>query len=124
MYADKDILFPYEAIGTLRDMRGPAWAELVDEIMGLPQTHERTLAFMLTMMRLNDCIHCETDSFRAMRGCDNCSIQTLKRYKGKDNDLIDLFNVALADVRQFAAREVGSSIADLIILTPVSSPDT
>ncbi|QPC81965.1 hypothetical protein G4Y79_20090 [Phototrophicus methaneseepsis] len=116
MYASNDILFPYEAISALRNIRGPIWASLVDDVVERSQTHERVLAFMLMMIRLNDCLHCETDSYRAMRGCDNCSIQTLKRYKGKDEELLALFNTALDDVRLFAAQEAGSSIADLILV--------
>ncbi len=57
---------------------------------------------MLMMVRLNGCVGCETDSFRAMRGCTACAQQTLRRYKGSDAELIDLYQQALADVRKFA----------------------
>jgi hypothetical protein len=68
----------------------------------LPETHEETLAFMLMMTRLNGCVSCETDSYRAMRGCAACTIQTLRRFKGSDEDLIEKFADALADIRSFA----------------------
>lgn len=102
MYADNDILFPYQAIPHLKALRGPVWQRLVHEILQLPETHERTLAFMLMMIRLNGCLSCETDSYRAMRGCAACAQQSLRRYKGSDDDLIKLFDKALQEIRQFA----------------------
>ena len=60
------------------------------------------MAFMLMMVRLNGCVACETDSFRAMRGCPACAHQTLRRYKGEDEELLGLFEQALGDVRKFA----------------------
>ena len=57
---------------------------------------------MLMMVRLNGCVGCETDSYRAMRGCAACAQQTLRRYKGDDEELLAAFEQALADVRKFA----------------------
>ena len=82
MYTDNALLFPHHAIRSLRRMRGKTWQKLVDRVMKLPETHEETLAFMLMMIRLNGCLGCETDSYRAMRGCSACAQQTLRRYKG------------------------------------------
>lgn len=102
MYTDNALLFPHEVIPSLRNLRGQTWAKLVDRIIKLPETHEETLAFMLLMIRLNGCLACETDSYRAMRGCAACAHQTLRRYKGEDDELIDMFNHALEDIRTFA----------------------
>jgi len=104
MYANNHILFPYEAIASLRQLRGPVWQSLVNEILSLPETHERTLAFMLMLIRMNGCLSCETDSYRAMRGCDLCAQQTLRRFKGEDSELVELFEDALQDVRRFARK--------------------
>jgi hypothetical protein len=94
-------MFPYGAIPALRRLRGPKWQALVERVMLLPEAHEETLALMLTMIRLNGCVSCETDSYRAMRGCCACAIQTLRRYKGDDDELIDVYYGALRDVAQF-----------------------
>lgn len=102
MYATNDILFPYSAIASLQDQRGEAWQSLVERVLSLPPTHEETLAFMLMMIRLNGCLECETDSFRAMKGCGNCALQTLRRSKLADNELITRYEKALVDIRQFA----------------------
>lgn len=102
MYADNDLLFPRHVISTLRHLRGPEWQALVERITGKSECHEETLAFMLMMIRLNGCMGCETDSFRAMRGCTACAHQTLRRFKGEDAELLAMFDKALADVRDFA----------------------
>lgn len=102
MYTNNDILFPHGAIPALKNLRGEKWAELVDHIMTLPENHEETLGFMLLMIRLNGCMNCETDSYRAMRGCVACAIQTLRRFKDDDEQLFGMYEQALRDVRAFA----------------------
>jgi hypothetical protein len=102
MYADNDILFPYSAIVTLKNVRGADWRVLVERVLSLPENHEETIAFMLLMVRLNGCLSCETDSYRAMRGCAPCSQQTLRRFKGEDAELLQMYQGALRDVQKFA----------------------
>lgn len=104
MYTDNELFFPESVIPQLADLRGPQWCQLVQRVAPLPETHEEKLAFMLMMTRLNGCLTCETDSYRAMRGCAACAIQTLRRYKGPDGELLAAFAAALADVRAFAAQ--------------------
>ncbi len=102
MYADNELLFPHHVIPALKKLRGARWEALVDRVLALPEFHEEALAFMLMMVRLNGCVPCETDSYRAMRGCSACAIQTLRRYKGDDETLLAAYDQALGDVRQFA----------------------
>ena len=104
MYTDNELYFPHHIIPTLENLRGEKWQKLVDRIVHLPECHEETLAFMLMMVRLNGCIGCETDSYRAMRGCSACTIQTLRRFKGSDDELLKLFEEALEDVQAFARK--------------------
>ena len=94
MYASNDILFPYRVIATLKDLREEPWQKLVAEIIPLPENDVRVLAFMLMMVRINGCMSCETDSYRAMRGCTACTHQTLRRFKGSDEDLINMYERA------------------------------
>jgi hypothetical protein len=109
MYADNAVLFPHRVIPSLQKLRGPKWRELVTHVMTLPECHEETLAFMLMMIRINGCMGCETDSFRAMRGCTACTLQTLRRYKGTDDDLLRSYEEALRDIRQFANSQFVAS---------------
>lgn len=108
MYATNELMFPNYAIPSLEDMRGSEWQTLVTRVRSLPETHEESLAFMLMMIRLNGCMACETDSYRAMRGCVACSAQTLRRHKSGDRDLMRAYQQALEDVRRYLARQNGA----------------
>lgn len=121
MYTDNALLFPRHVIPSLRSLRGQKWETLVERISALSECHEETLAFMMMMINLNGCMSCETDSYRAMRGCGACAQQTLRRYKGSDEELIQLFEEALEDVRNFAQR--GTPVSRMIQnnLIPVDS---
>jgi hypothetical protein len=103
MYAENELLFPSSVIPKLGTSRGEAWRKLVDHVSGLPEDHPESLAFSLMMMRLDICLECETDSYRAMRGCAACAIQTLRRYKGPDSELLQKYKAALKDVEAHLA---------------------
>ena len=105
MYTSNEILFPNYVIPLLRDMRGPDWRGLVDRVLELPTDHPETLAFVLMMIRMNICMECETDSYRAMRGCAMCATQTLRRYHGSDRDLLKSYDKALTDVQAFLVTQ-------------------
>ena len=100
MYADNEILFPHYVIPALRGERGGKWAQLIDRVARLDETSLEVIALMSLMIELNGCMSCETDSFRAMRGCGACAKQTLRRYKGSDDDLIARYEAALAEWRE------------------------
>ena len=102
MYTNNELMFPHYVIPSLKKLRGPEWQALVEQVASLSEYHDEALAFMLMMVRLNGCVGCETDSFRAMRGCPACAQQTLRRFKGSDAELINFYQQALADVRKFA----------------------
>lgn len=120
MYTDNALMFPRQVIPLLRSLRGQQWQNLVDRVSALPECHEESLAFMLMMIQLNGCLSCETDSFRAMRGCCACAQQTLRRFKGSDDDLLKMFDASLDDVRAFARK--GKPVSQLIKSTPVPAP--
>lgn len=105
MYSNNELMFPNYVIPLLRDMRGPEWRQVVDRVLELPPDHPEVLAFVLAMIRLNGCMECETDSYRAMRGCALCAAQTLHRLKAPDSELIEAFYAALADVEAHIERE-------------------
>ena len=98
MYTANELLFPTYVIPVMRNARGPEWQQLIDRIEPLPEDHPEKLAFSLMMIRLNGCMECETDSYRAMRGCIPCTAQTLRRYKGPDYELFEMYDHALEDI--------------------------
>jgi len=117
MYTNNELLFPHHVIPSLRRLRGPRWRSLVEHVIKLPENHEETLAFMLMMIRLNGCMACETDSYRAMRGCSACAVQTLRRYKGDDEELVDMYQQALSDVRHFAEHNPAAGVTRTSIVS-------
>jgi hypothetical protein len=92
------MLFPPRVIPFLADLRGPEWQQLVRYVMSQPQDHPETLGFMLMMIRLDGCMTCHADSYRAMRGCTLCAQQSVARFKGSDHDLIVLWQQACRDI--------------------------
>jgi len=91
-------------ISSLREIRGGQWQWLVDRVTA-PDTEETAqVAFSLMMVRLAGCAGCNVDSFRAMRGCSHCAQLTIKRYKGSDEDLLQLFSVAHDDVNEYLSK--------------------
>jgi hypothetical protein len=102
MYTESDLFFPNSSIQNLRNLRGEAWQQLIDRLTPLPDEHEETIAFILMIAQLNKCFVCQTDSFRALRGCLTCLQQTLKRFSGTDEMLIEMYDCALESVRNFA----------------------
>lgn len=100
MYTQNELMFPSHAIPKLRSARGEQWDALVERLSMLPEMHEDVLAFMLMMIRLNGCLPCETDSYRAMRGCVMCTLQTLRRFKEPDEALLRLYEEARRDMRR------------------------
>lgn len=100
MYADNEILFPHYAIPALRNIRGPQWRQLIDKISTKSETSIEVIALMSVMIELNGCLACETDSYRAMRGCTPCAQQTLRRFKGNDEELVIAYESAVAKLRE------------------------
>lgn len=101
---DTEFLFPMRAIGALAEMRGKEWGKIVKKVDTLPQTDEAKIAFSLLMIKLAGCVGCTADSFRAMRGCTQCARLVIKRYKGTDEDLIELYRTTIKDVKTFIEK--------------------
>ncbi len=96
-----DLLFPSRAIEPLRKLRGEQWENLINYLVELDQKDPERVAFVLFMVRMGGCTTCQSDSYRAMRGCILCSTNTIKRYKGTDQILIELYNEALKDLSKY-----------------------
>ena len=96
-----DMLFPSRAIEPLLTLRGKRWEELISKLIELEPTNIERIAFVLLMVRIGGCTSCQSDSFRAMKGCLACSSTTIKRYKGSDDNLVELFDEAKKDVIKY-----------------------
>ena len=106
MYPKAELLFPPRLARSLRDLRGPEWASLVDRVSQLPETDPDSLAFTLLMIRLDDCVKCHEGSFKYMRGCLLCATQTVMQFKGTDADLLARYQKARRDIDAYLAGEL------------------
>jgi hypothetical protein len=102
VYRNYDLLFTPYLIPHLRNLRGKAWAELIDSLSILPETHPDALAFAMMMIKLSGCLPCQMDSYRAQRGCALCARNTILSFKGSDEQLITRYENA----RKLMAEQV------------------
>lgn len=98
---DTELLFPLRVVPSLKGLRTNLWERLVEEVEKSSKSSLESFAFELMMVKLNSCGVCDADSFRAMRGCSQCSRQTIRRFKGTDADLSKLYSQAKQDVSKF-----------------------
>lgn len=105
-HGDTEILFPMRVAPALKDLRGKAWARLVERAENAPEASLETLAFSLLLIRLSGCLTCHTDSYRAMRGCTACACLSIRRFRGDDRELIAQFERARDDVMGFLMADV------------------
>ena len=95
---DTELLFPSRVIEHLADLRGEEWELLVKRVQDLPEDDVDHLAFVLMMTKLDGCNTCNSDSFRAMRGCTQCAILSIRRYRGSDKELLKQFEKARKEI--------------------------
>jgi hypothetical protein len=101
-YADRaELVFPAGLIPFLLEERGPLWQDLINAAKELSPTSREQAALVLMIARLANCPACNTNTFRATRGCVFCSRQALKRFHGTDEDLIQLYRSSELEVNKF-----------------------
>ncbi len=98
---DTELLFPTRVIPALRNLRGEEWKQLIDRLITLNADNLDLVAFTAMIAKLASCNACNADSFRAMRGCTQCARLIIRRYKGSDHDLIELFNNSRQEVKEY-----------------------
>jgi hypothetical protein len=96
--SDTEMLFPARVIPGLRSLRGKPWRDLIDRVTDEEEGSLDNLAFCLMMIRLDGCLTCHSDSYRALRGCTLCAQQAITRFKGTDSELVKQFKQARSDV--------------------------
>lgn len=110
--SDTELLFPMRAISSLRDQRGEDWRELVDRVVNLPEWDSSKIAFSSMVMKLAGCLGCSADSFRALKGCTHCSKMVIKRYKGSDKDLMNLFSESKDEIDRILEKRDKNELVD------------
>lgn len=106
--SDTELLFPVRVIPFLAGSRAEVWKDLVEIVASPDADSLDVIGFVLMMVRLGGCAGCNADSFRAMKGCTVCARQTIRRYRGSDTDLVDLFHQTRHEIGQYLQkRSVG-----------------
>jgi hypothetical protein len=96
-----ELIFPPKLISSLRDIRDQTWSRMVEKI-GLKDTYDiDRLALELLIVRWCGCTNCQADSFRAMQGCAQCAIQSIRRFRGSNVELQRLLSEAKREVEKY-----------------------
>ena len=61
------------------------------------------------MMRLDGCLRCYSGSYKFMRGCEACALQSIMQFKGGEDDLINIYTQARADVATYITGKIAPS---------------
>ena len=104
MFPRSEILFPHRSIIRLTTLRDTRWADLVERVASLPETHEDSLSFCLMMIKLCDCLNCELSSYKSSLGCSTCSRRVVSSVKGSDTALLRRFENARQELRRYLAE--------------------
>lgn len=102
--SDTDVMFPPRVICHLRSLRGAEWQKLVDMVSESDNRLVERAAFTLMMVRMGGCQTCSIDSYRGMRGCSMCARQTIRRFRGSDQDLVVQFEQCKSEVLRFLTK--------------------
>ncbi|MFQ5944686.1 MAG: hypothetical protein ACE5NC_00335 [Anaerolineae bacterium] len=108
---ETEILFPHWAVPQLRGLRDGEWGDLVEYISCLPETHEDSLAFSLMMIRHCGCVGCNPGAYRATLGCATCSQRTIAIAKRSERGLVQDFQRAQDDVKDYLEGEAAATEA-------------
>lgn len=103
-----ELLFPAHLIPALRELRSEEWADLVDRVAALPETHPDSLAFVLMVIELDGCLKCNSNNYKFLRGCYLCATQTIQSFKGTDDELINMYKRAKKELNSSLQQGIRS----------------
>ena len=103
---DTELLFPSRVIESLSGLRGEEWEALVNSALESPEDSAEHLAFVLMMTKIDGCNTCNSDSFRAMRGCTQCAALNIRRYRGSDKELTKMYEKAKKDIERSLSKHI------------------
>ena len=102
--SDTELFFPIRVIPTLNQVRGKEWETLIERVTAPDASNVEKIAFSELIVKLAGCQGCDADSFRAMRGCTQCSRLVVKRFKGTDAELLEQYEQCKKDVEEFLKK--------------------
>lgn len=96
----------------LHQLHGDGWRDLLDHIRSEDCPPLDLYAFVLMMVRMCGCTGCNSDSFRAMRGCTICAKQCVKRFRGGEREILDQFGLMKKEVATYMLRPTLESASE------------
>jgi len=102
---DADFIFPSWVIKELEHQKSDEWQKLVLNVLTHEQDSEVHLGFVFLMAKLNNCNTCNADSFRALKGCKECSLQTLRRLDYSEKKILNEYDKAKNQIQNFIDKE-------------------
>jgi hypothetical protein len=102
---DTEILFPIRLIPDLREAGGEKWQKFIDSFSSSPEKEALESGLVLLLVKQGGCVPCNADSFRAMRGCMLCAQQTIKRFKGSEQSLIDAVLASKTEIENWSKKK-------------------
>lgn len=112
-HPDTEILFPSRVIPELATIRGQEWQALVAFVQSDRSTLLDELALVYTVVKTAGCVSCNSDSFRAMRGCTQCSLQAMRRSRCSDTDFVELFEECRSELERYLHKNGLAEVYDL-----------
>jgi hypothetical protein len=100
---DTELIFPIRILPKLTNLRGEIWENNITEVL---ETNDlvNQVGMIVLMIKVAGCITCNADSYRAIRGCTLCSQQAIKRYKGTDKELNQIYRKSCKKVKKFIEK--------------------
>jgi len=103
---DTELVFPIRVLPHLKHLRSEIWESITEKVIERPNDLSNQMAFTLMMTKIAGCLTCDSDSFRAIRGCTLCTQQALKRYRGSDKELEILLNKSQEKVKKYLEKRI------------------
>ena len=103
--SDTELLFPLRVVPSLSGIRGDEWQALLDKVSAPNAAVVDQIGFVLMMVRMGGCVGCNADSFRAMKGCTQCARQNIKRHRGTDQEMLELFEQTSREAEIFLGKK-------------------
>jgi hypothetical protein len=104
---DTEFIFPERYCEQLGNLRGESWMQLVTQVSNEEKDSVNRIALVYMIARINGCGNCNSDAFRAMKGCLMCAKNSIKRYRGSDKELLEQFSHAKQEIVDYL--ETGKS---------------
>jgi hypothetical protein len=101
---DTETLYPFRVTSHLKKYRSQLWKEIIDQVLDNNTSEEEKIGFSMMMVKLGGCVTCSADSFRAMRGCTHCAGQTVRRFRGTDEEIKKLYLENVAEVKTYLEK--------------------